>query len=179
MDTLLLPSGPSAALPVDVAAPSGTASDSAPVDAAGPPGTAADAAHVDVAAPPGTASDSAPSLPVVVPPGRALRLSRPQGATLRVDSGRVWVTQTGCPHDGFPAAGESIALADSGVVVIETLDPRPATLRLLPSAAPAPSRGRRWLGRAASIAATALATASAAIGPLNRAAAAIVVRRRA
>ncbi|HYP30811.1 MAG TPA: DUF2917 domain-containing protein [Burkholderiaceae bacterium] len=54
----------------------------------------------------------------------------PAGACIAVQSGRVWLTQTGDANDYFVAAGERHVVTRSGRVVIESFTPQ-ATLRVL------------------------------------------------
>jgi ferric-dicitrate binding protein FerR (iron transport regulator) len=57
---------------------------------------------------------------------RALRA----GTCIAVQSGRIWLTQTGDANDYFVDAGQRHVLARGGRVVIESFTPQ-ATLRLL------------------------------------------------
>jgi Protein of unknown function (DUF2917) len=66
---------------------------------------------------------------------RALRA----GACIAVQSGRVWLTQTGDANDYFVDAGQRHVIVRGGRVVIEGCGPQ-ATFRLL-SAAPAARPG--------------------------------------
>jgi hypothetical protein len=52
------------------------------------------------------------------------------GACIAVQSGRVWLTQTGDADDHFVDAGQRHVVACSGRVVIESFTPQ-ATLRVL------------------------------------------------
>jgi hypothetical protein len=52
------------------------------------------------------------------------------GACIAVQSGRIWLTQTGDANDYFVAAGERHVLARGGRVVIESFAPQ-STLRVL------------------------------------------------
>ena len=61
------------------------------------------------------------------------------GSCIAVQSGRVWLTQTGDANDYFVDAGQRHVIARSGRVVIEGCAPQ-ATFRLL-SAAPAARPG--------------------------------------
>jgi hypothetical protein len=65
-------------------------------------------------------------------------LSRPlrAGACIVVQSGRVWLTQTGDANDYFIDAGQRHVIARGGRVVIEACTPQ-ATLRVLRGAPPA------------------------------------------
>ncbi len=53
----------------------------------------------------------------------------PAGACVAVQSGRVWLTQTGDANDYFVEAGQRHVVACSGRVVIESFTPQ-AVLRL-------------------------------------------------
>jgi ferric-dicitrate binding protein FerR (iron transport regulator) len=65
-------------------------------------------------------------------------LARPlhAGACIAVQSGRVWLTQSGDANDYFVDAGQRHVIARGGRVVIEACTPQ-ATLRLLRGAPPA------------------------------------------
>jgi hypothetical protein len=71
-------------------------------------------------------------------PDRAIRLAAaatlaghlPAGACIAVQSGRVWLTQTGDAIDYIVAAGERHVVTRGGRVVIEAFAPQ-ATLRVL------------------------------------------------
>ena len=52
------------------------------------------------------------------------------GACIAVQSGRIWLTQTGDANDYFVDAGQRHVVARDGRVVIESFTPR-ATLRVL------------------------------------------------
>ena len=70
-------------------------------------------------------------------PDTALRLAShatlarelPAGACIAVQSGRVWLTQTGDANDYFVDAGQRHVVARAGRVVIESFTPQ-ATLRV-------------------------------------------------
>jgi hypothetical protein len=64
----------------------------------------------------------------------AVRL--PAGACITVQSGRVWLTQTGDANDYFVEGGQRHVMARAGRVVIESFTPH-AVLQLLPEATPA------------------------------------------
>jgi hypothetical protein len=89
------------------------------------------------------------TLALVVPVGRAMRLSRPRGSRLTVGAGRVWITQSGRADDCFLCVGEAIDIFEAGVLVLESDGAEPALIQLGRSAAaprPAPAGGlRRWL----------------------------------
>ena len=51
------------------------------------------------------------------------------GARIAVQSGRIWLTQTGDANDYFVAAGQSHVVARGGRVVIEAFSPQ-TTLRV-------------------------------------------------
>ena len=68
-------------------------------------------------------------------PGIVTRRLR-AGACIAVQSGRVWLTQTGDANDYVVDAGQRHVVARSGRVVIESLTPR-STLRVLRGAPPA------------------------------------------
>ena len=55
------------------------------------------------------------------------------GACITVQSGRIWLTQTGDPNDYFVEAGQRHVVARAGRVVIESFSPQ-ATLRVLQGA---------------------------------------------
>jgi hypothetical protein len=58
------------------------------------------------------------------------------GACIAVQSGRIWLTQTGDANDYFVDAGQRHVMARGGRVVIESFTPQ-AVLRVLPEAATA------------------------------------------
>ncbi len=62
-----------------------------------------------------------PSSPLSLRPGAVLTLARPHDGYTRVlvESGRVWLTQSGDAGDHFIAAGEDWLLCGAGEVVIE------------------------------------------------------------
>ena len=60
----------------------------------------------------------------------------PAGACIAVQSGRVWLTQTGDANDYFVDAGQRHVVARAGRVVIESFTPQ-ATLRVLRDVPPA------------------------------------------
>jgi ferric-dicitrate binding protein FerR (iron transport regulator) len=90
----------------------------------------------------------APALPLIRRPGAApdgaIRLAAHAtvaghlraGACIAVQSGRVWLTQTGDANDYVVEAGQRHVLARAGRVVIESFSPQ-ATLRVLRDAPPA------------------------------------------
>jgi len=81
------------------------------------------------------------TLALVVPVGRAMRLSQPRGARLAVGAGRVWVTQSGRSEDRFVGAGDWLDIVDAGVLVLESDGIEPALVHLCRAAdAPAASR---------------------------------------
>lgn len=51
-----------------------------------------------------------------------LRLAGARGATIRCDSGIVWLTIDGEPGDFFLTAGESHTLASNGLALIEAIE---------------------------------------------------------
>ena len=55
------------------------------------------------------------------------------GACVAVQSGRIWLTQSGDANDYFVDAGQRHVVARSGRVVIESFTPQ-AVLRVLPEA---------------------------------------------
>jgi hypothetical protein len=89
------------------------------------------------------------TLALVVPVGRAMRLSRPRGSRLSVAAGRVWVTQSGRAEDCFLGAGDGLDVLEAGVLVLESDGSAPALVHLGHAAAAsrAPRAGalRRWL----------------------------------
>ncbi|MEY2875131.1 MAG: hypothetical protein RLZZ373_2502 [Pseudomonadota bacterium] len=62
-----------------------------------------------------------PSFPLSLRPGAVLTLARPHDGHTRVlvQSGRIWLTQSGDAGDHFIAAGEDWLLCGAGEVVIE------------------------------------------------------------
>ena len=62
------------------------------------------------------------------------------GACIAVQSGRIWLTQTGDANDYFVDAGQRHVMARGGRVVIESFTPQ-ATLRVLREEAPAARPG--------------------------------------
>lgn len=66
----------------------------------------------------------------VIHPGQMVRLKPLDGAVLTVKSGRLWVTQTGDPHDYFLDTGQQLRLrhtrtvleAENGPPVLWTLE---------------------------------------------------------
>lgn len=70
------------------------------------------------------------TLALVVPVGRAMRLSQPRGARLVVGAGRVWVTQSGRSEDRFVGAGDWLDVVDAGVLVLESDGVEPALVHL-------------------------------------------------
>jgi hypothetical protein len=58
------------------------------------------------------------------------------GTCIAVQSGRIWLTQTGDANDYVVDAGQRLVVVRSGRVVIESLTPQ-ATLRVLRGAPPA------------------------------------------
>lgn len=62
-----------------------------------------------------------PSSPLSLRPGAVLTLARPHDGCTRVlvQTGRLWLTQSGDADDHFIAAGEDLLLYGSGEVVIE------------------------------------------------------------
>jgi hypothetical protein len=89
------------------------------------------------------------TLALVVPVGRAMRLSRPRGSRIAVSAGRVWITQSGRTDDCFLCVGDAIDILEAGVLVLESDGAEPALVQLGRSAAaprPAPAGVlRRWL----------------------------------
>lgn len=89
------------------------------------------------------------TLALVVPVGRAMRLSRPRGSRLMVSAGRVWITQSGRTDDCFLCVGDTIDVHEAGVLVLESDGAEPALIQLGRSATaprPAPAGAvRRWL----------------------------------
>jgi Protein of unknown function (DUF2917) len=89
---------------------------------------------------------SHPPSQLILLPGQAVRLHPLPTTTLKVVSGRVWVTQSGDPQDHFLGPGTSLML-DQGRLVLEAQGGRPASCKLLPppglhrpQRAPAPSK---------------------------------------
>ena len=79
-----------------------------------------------LAHPAAEASDTALQLASHATLARHLR----PGACIAVQSGRVWLTQTGDANDYFVEAGQRHVVARAGRVVIESFTPQ-ATLRVL------------------------------------------------
>lgn len=65
-------------------------------------------------------------------PGAALTLDRPHDGYTRlvVDSGRLWLTQSGDAGDHFLGAGDDILLCGAGAVVIECYSAESVRLRV-------------------------------------------------
>jgi hypothetical protein len=63
----------------------------------------------------------APSPPLTLRPGAVLTLARPHDGYTRVlvETGRIWLTQSGDAGDHFLAAGEDWLLCGEGAVVVE------------------------------------------------------------
>lgn len=59
-----------------------------------------------------------PPVALQLPPGRLLRWRQREAVRLRVDAGRVWVTQARDPDDHFLDVGESMLLAPHAQVLI-------------------------------------------------------------
>lgn len=53
----------------------------------------------------------------VIHPGQTMCLKPQDGAVLTVKSGRLWVTQTGDPHDYFLEAGQQLRLRQTRTVL--------------------------------------------------------------
>ena len=70
------------------------------------------------------------TLALVVPVGRAMRLSRPRGSRLTVSAGRVWITQSGRTDDCFLCVGDAIDIVEAGVLVLESDGVEPAMIQL-------------------------------------------------
>ena len=73
---------------------------------------------------------TAPDAVVRLPAHATLARELAAGACVAVQSGRVWLTQTGDANDYFVDAGQRHVVARAGRVVIESFTPQ-ATLRLL------------------------------------------------
>lgn len=85
-------------------------------------------------------------------PGQAVTLRTRRPLLLNIDSGRVWVTQSG-PHlvlgresgDRFLTPGDTLQVSAGTRLVLETLthpdDPQPAHFGWTPGVAPSPSEG--------------------------------------
>jgi hypothetical protein len=73
-----------------------------------------------------------PSSPLTLRSGAVLTLARPHDGCTRVlvESGRVWLTQSGDADDHFIAAGEDLLLCGSGEVVIECDSAEAARVRI-------------------------------------------------
>jgi uncharacterized protein YjiS (DUF1127 family) len=83
------------------------------------------------AAAPTPARDAArAALVVVLHPGRAARLTRPQGVHVSVDAGRLRLTVAGRGDDVFFGPGQSVEIDDDGLLVVESDGTVPAVLRL-------------------------------------------------
>jgi len=85
--------------------------------------------------------DRAEALDTVVRLAASATVARqlPAGACIAVQSGRIWLTQTGDANDYFVDAGQRHVVARHGRVVIEAFSPQ-ATLRVT-TAAPAARPG--------------------------------------
>ncbi len=81
---------------------------------------------------------AAPDRPAVEAPDTAIRLAAhatlagrlPAGACIAVQSGRIWLTQTGDANDYVVEAGQRHVVTRGGRVVIESFTPQ-ATVRVL------------------------------------------------
>ncbi len=63
------------------------------------------------------ATMSTRAIQCVIHPGQTVRLKPQDGAVLTVKSGRLWVTQTGDPHDYFLEAGQQLRLRHTRTVL--------------------------------------------------------------
>lgn len=63
------------------------------------------------------AANNGHATPTRLLPGQARTLHAAQGMSLRVLSGRLWLTQPGASQDVFLAAGDSLALSQDWVVI--------------------------------------------------------------
>lgn len=76
--------------------------------------------------------------------GEMLKLRRATGALVRVESGAVWVTESGAPGDAVLPSGASYRVERGRAVVIEALGAARVAIRPV---APVQVRGRLdWLG---------------------------------
>ncbi len=55
--------------------------------------------------------------------GELLRLRRAKRRTITCESGTVWLTEEGYPHDVLLGAGESCKVRGRGLVVIQAMTP--------------------------------------------------------
>jgi Protein of unknown function (DUF2917) len=55
---------------------------------------------------------------MLLPEGAILKLSKAEGARLRVGEGLLWVTEEGVPEDQFLKAGQSYAVQHQGTVIV-------------------------------------------------------------
>jgi hypothetical protein len=93
-----------------------------------------------------------PSSPLSLRPGAVQTLARPHdGCTTRllVESGRLWLTQTGDPDDHFVSAGEDWLLCGPGAVVIECDGTETARVRVWHTAPLPPAPPVRVVSRPA------------------------------
>jgi len=66
----------------------------------------------------------------VLTPAQVLRVQAVAGATLRCETGRLWVTQEGLARDDFLSPGETLHLASTGVILAEAIGDISARLSL-------------------------------------------------
>jgi hypothetical protein len=59
------------------------------------------------------------TLPLQLPRGGTLRLEAARGVSVRVRSGRLWLTEQGLPDDVFLGPGDAWRLCGNGRVVVE------------------------------------------------------------
>ncbi|MBX3606070.1 MAG: DUF2917 domain-containing protein [Piscinibacter sp.] len=59
-----------------------------------------------------------PPVALQLPTGRLMRWRQREAVRLRVDAGRVWITQARDPDDHFLGAGETMLLAPHAQVLI-------------------------------------------------------------
>lgn len=52
-------------------------------------------------------------------PGKILRITKGKGVSVRVISGRVWITEFGCDDDTFLVNGQAYEITSEGLVLIE------------------------------------------------------------
>jgi hypothetical protein len=77
-------------------------------------------------------------------PRKIARIERARGMRLRVESGKVWITQERCREDTILAAGESCTVEHDGVTLISALSVPFALVAMEPAVAPRRTYGERF-----------------------------------
>jgi hypothetical protein len=53
--------------------------------------------------------------------GEVIKLTRPKGRAIKVDSGQIWITQSSSAVDTFVEAGDSYFVREDGMLVAEAM----------------------------------------------------------